>query len=673
MPKRPIELDDLLRFRLAGDTTISPDGSRVAFTVRRVDREKNKTRSAIWLSACDGGDARPFTADGHSDGSPRWSPDGRTLAFVSDRDEDQPQICLIPADGGEARVLTHLEPGGIEELVWSPDGVHLAFTYRATPPERTKKARKEREESGASNPPRVHNAMFYRLDGFGYFDGSYAQIWVLDATTGEAKQLTDEPLPHGSICWSPDGARIGFIANRREDADLKVLFDDLWTVPAEGGDIVQIPAQDGPKYGLAWSPDGEYLAYVGHTDIEDTWGGRNERVLVTPVAGSAEAVDLTGHSDKAVGYATLGDLHDVGGHVAVAWAPDSKALYCPISERGDTRLYRVDFATRAMTPLTPVGMEMGAFTLSADGTRFGLLLGSATDPHDAYVGSIEGDGLALKRLSTVNAEVLAEVDLRMPDAYEVANGQGGLVQGWELRPPDFDAAKQYPCVLYVHGGPAAQYGGQSTPFHELQWLAAQGYVVVFCNPRGSKGYGEEWCSAIRGDWGNNDWTDVQAVADRAAALPHVDAMRMAIMGGSYGGYMTAWAVGHTDRFACAIADRLVGSLPSMAGTCDFPWQHGNEWKGNAWDDPSDLWRCSPLAFAGKITTPLLLIHSDGDLRCPISQAEELFAALRTQRKVVEFVRYPAETSHGMSRNGPPDLRLDRLQRNLAWLDRWLKG
>jgi dipeptidyl aminopeptidase/acylaminoacyl peptidase len=227
-------------------------------------------------------------------------------------------------------------------------------------------------------------------------------------------------------------------------------------------------------------------------------------------------------------------------------------------------------------------------------------------------------------------------------------------------------------VLYVHGGPAAQYGGQSTPFHELQWLAANGYVVVFSNPRGSKGYGEAHTKAIKGDWGHRDWEDVQAVADYAAALPYVDAQRMAIMGGSYGGFMTAWAVGHTDRFRCAIADRLVANLHSMSGTCDFAWQHGKTWKGNAWDDPSDLWRCSPLAYAGRINTPMLIIHSDGDLRCPVGQAEELFAALRAQRKTVELVRYPSESSHGMSRNGPPDLRLDRLRRNLAWLDRYLK-
>lgn len=196
--------------------------------------------------------------------------------------------------------------------------------------------------------------------------------------------------------------------------------------------------------------------------------------------------------------------------------------------------------------------------------------------------------------------------------------------------------------------------------------------MLYVNPRGSKGYGEAHTQAIRGDWGHADYRDVLAATDYACGLDYVDASRTAIMGGSYGGYMTAWAVGHTDRFTCAIADRLVGNLHSMAGTTDFVWRHGDYFKGDAWSDPSDLWRCSPLAFAGKINTPLLIIHSDGDLRCPVGQAEELFAALRLQHKTVEYLRYPAETSHGLSRNGPPDMRLHRLRSNLGWLDRWLK-
>jgi len=675
MSRRPIALEDLLRFRLAGDTQIAPDGRRIVFTVRRIDAEKNKYFTSLWMADTETGECRAFTGDGHSDTLPRWSPDGRQIAFVSDRDKPKTQVYLIPADGGEACALTRLEEGGFRELTWSPDGAKIAFVYRATPEPYREKAKKEREEKGFSSPVRVHTKLFYRLDGFGYFDDSFWQVWVADVKTGEVRPLTDEPYHHGSLTWSPDGRTLAFVSIRRDDWDLAAHRDEIWTIPAEGGEMQRVQAPDGPKYGLAWSPDGRWLAFCGHDDPDDTWGGRNERVLVIPAEGASEARDLTGNSDKAVGYMTLSDMHEVGGGALIQWSPDSQTLYFPISEYGYTALYRVNLDGSGLTRLTTPDCEMGAFSLSRDGERFGVLMGDATYPAEAWVGKPAYDDngeLNLYRLSYLNPFLDKEIEMQMPEPFEVPNGDGGTVHGWTLLPSDFDAARKYPCVLYVHGGPAAQYGGQSTPFHEMQWLAANGYVVLFSNPRGSKGYGEAHTSAIKGDWGNKDWRDIQAVADYGATLSYVDANRMAIMGGSYGGYMTAWAVGHTDRFACAITDRLVGNLHSMAGTCDFPWHHGKFYKGNAWDDPSDLWRVSPLAFAGRINTPLLIIHSDGDLRCPVGQAEELFAALRMQRKTVEFVRYPAESSHGLSRTGPPDLRLDRLRRNLAWLDRFLK-
>jgi dipeptidyl aminopeptidase/acylaminoacyl peptidase len=467
--------------------------------------------------------------------------------------------------------------------------------------------------------------------------------------------------------WSPDGSRILYIADRREDNDLDDR-PELWTIPAGGGEPTRIEAPAGPKEAVAWSPDGKWIAYVGHIWPDDTWGGRNERVMLIPAGGAAEAKDLTGDTDKAVGYLTLADNHESGGGLALIWAPDSESIYFPISEQGATLLYRVNRDGSGLTALTPADKELCCFSMSADGQRFGVTLGDAVEFADAFIGGV-GDW---KKVSDLNRSLKDEVDFQMPEEVRIQS-DGGEVHAWILRPTDFNESRKYPMVVYVHGGPALQYGGKSAPLHEHQWLAANGYVVIFANPRGSKGYGEAHTMAIHGDWGNKDWIDVQAVADYGCSLPYVDSTRTAIMGGSYGGFMTAWAVGHSERFRCAITDRLVGNIHSFSGTVDFAWEHGKFYKGNAWDDPSDMWRCSPLAYAGRINTPLMIVHSDGDLRCPVSQAEELFAALRMQRKEVEFVRYPAESSHGLSRNGPPDLRLDRLRRNLAWLDKYMKG
>jgi acylaminoacyl-peptidase len=265
---------------------------------------------------------------------------------------------------------------------------------------------------------------------------------------------------------------------------------------------------------------------------------------------------------------------------------------------------------------------------------------------------------------------LGDIQLSRPEEIWFKSFDEIELQGWLLKPPNFDPQRRYPLVLYVHGGPAAQYA--NTFFHEFQVLAAQGYMVLYTNPRGSLGREEEFATCIQGDWGNLDYRDLMSAMDYAEKLPYVDIRRMAVAGGSYGGFMVTWIVGHTDRFCCAVSERGVSNRHSAVGTTDNPPMPDGYWSGNAWDKPGQLWAQSPLRFAGNIRTPLLIIHSEGDLRCTIGQAEQLYSALKRLKREVTFLRYPAETSHGLSRNGPPDLRLDRLERIVSWLDRYLK-
>jgi dipeptidyl aminopeptidase/acylaminoacyl peptidase len=671
--QRKVTADDFMRIQLVSDPQLSPDGTQIAFVRKYTDREKNKYRGEIWVVPAAGGEPRRFTGGEWSDGSPRWSPDGTQIAFLSDRQKPKSQIFLIPADGGEAQALTKLEEGGIQDIRWSPDGTQIAFLFRATPEAYRKETVEERQKKELPSPPRFHTRLFYRLDGFGFFDDSFWQVWVADAQTGEAQPLTTGDFNCGAPVWSPDSRTIAFLSDRNEDSDIEQGRDEIWTVPAAGGELTRIPSPRGPKGALAWSPDGRSFAYAGNPDPDDQWGTNNDRVFVLPAAGGETARDLTGHADIAVGYLTLADVHEVGAGDLIRWNADSSALFFAGSVFGDVRLYFVEVRGGDPVAVSPAGQEMGGFSLAPDG-RAAVTLGTPTTPHAIFLltaPNADNPSVRVEPRTHFNKAWLEEVQIAAPEPVAIPNGEGGTVHGWLLKPADFDPARRYPFVLYVHGGPHAQYG--NTLFHEMQLLAAEGYVVLYTNPRGSKGYGEAHTKAIKGDWGGADFRDILAAADYATGLDFVDRNRTAIMGGSYGGFMTAWAVGHTDRFTCAIADRLVANLHSMSGTDDFPWQHGTYFKGNAWEDPSDLWRCSPLAYAGRVKTPLLLIHSDGDLRCDVGQTEELFAALRLQRKTVEFVRYPAETSHGLSRSGPPDLRLDRLNRNLSWLARWLKA
>ncbi len=673
MPRK-MTAEDFMRLQIVSDPQISPDSERIAFVKKSVDAVKSKYRSEIWMAPTLEGEPRRFTGSDSNDTHPRWSPDGSRLAFLSDRQKPKSRIYTIPTDGGEPVALTTLEKeGGIEGFRWSPDGTKIAFLFRETPEAYRKEKVEERQKQEMPSPPRVHTTLNYRHDGGGFIDGAFSQVWVADATTGECTHLTTGPYDCGLPSWSSDSATLAFFSDRRDDRDIAPHYDDgLWTVPAAGGELTRIPTPTGPKHGLAWSPNGARFAYLGNPDLTDTWGTNNPRLFVLPATGGETATDLTGHTDLYVGYASLSDSHEIGAGDTVQWNASSNTLFFPISERGDTRLYLLGAEGGTPFPLSPAGGELGGFSLSSNG-RAAITFGTPLCPQELTV-LLEprqpGEGVEVRSRTDFNRAFAQEVEVIAPEAIAIPHGAGGTVEGWLLKPTDLDPARKYPAIVYVHGGPHTQYG--NILMHEFQFLAANGYVLLFVNPRGSVGYGEAHTKAIKGDWGNKDYEDILAAADYAETLPYVDTQRMAIMGGSYGGYMTAWAVGHTDRFATGIADRLVGNLHSMAGTTDFAWRHGAYFGGDTWNRPLPLWEHSPLAFAGHINTPLLIIHSDGDLRCPVGQAEELFAALRMQGKVVEFVRYPVETSHGMSRNGPPSLRLDRLQRNLAWLDRWLK-
>jgi acylaminoacyl-peptidase len=673
MPRK-LTAEDLFALQIVSDPQFSPDGTQIAFVRKWIDAEKSKYRREIWVVSAQGGAPRQFTCGEGSDTSPRWSPDGTQLAFLSDRKKPENQIFVLPANGGEARALTKLSTeGSLSAIRWSPDGTRIAFLFRETPEAYRKAAVEERQKKELPPPPRVHTRLQYRLDGFGYWEETYPQLWVAEVATGECRPLTEGPFACESPVWSPDGATLAFLSDRREQGDLGPWHQDIWTVPSEGGALTRIASPPGGKRGLTWSPDGKRFAYAGSPDPQDWWQTRNERLFVLPATGGDTALDLTGHTDQTVGYWTLSDSHEISEEDLIQWTADSSALFFPISASGDTRLcFTSAESPGTVIPVSPENAEMSGFSISADG-RAAVTLSTQTTVQELFaLIAPDAEHLTMQCLprTEFNRALLEEVTIYAPETLHIANDEGGTVHGWLLRPPDFDPSQTYPLVLYVHGGPHTQYG--NTFFHELHWLAAEGFCVLYTNPRGSRGYGEDYTRAIIGDWGSVDFDDLMTATDYAAALPFIDANRMAIMGGSYGGFMSAWAVGHTDRFACAITDRPVINMQSMAGTCDFPWPPDAYFKGNAWSDPAELWRCSPLAYAAQIHTPLLIVHSDGDYRCPHGQAEELFAALRLQRKVVEYVRYPTETSHGLSRTGPPSLRLDRLNRNLNWLHRWLK-
>lgn len=669
MPKRPMRPEDLLRFVLVGDPQLSPRGEQVLFTRKTVD-EKNRTVGQLWTVDRQG-TLRQWTSGEKGSGGGRWSPDGSQIFFTSSR-EGTSQVYSIPTNGGEARKLTSFPEGAIGEVRLSPDGSKLALTFRPLIPTETKEAKKEREEKGLSEPPVEIDHLWYRLDGDGYFANERHALYLVDAKSGEATKLLDDD-PHGSYAydWSPDSMELCVVHNATKDPFVEKPNKQIWRVTLDGKSTLVEGLPKGDKESPRWSPDGKWIAYAGDVDEDDPWGTRNTKLYVVPAEGG-KARDLTGATDYDLSVATLSDTKDAAFGTPMEWKSDSSGLYVQVGTHGEQQLGfvpldgGVDLLTEGRHTLTIGNVKAGAVA---------AIYGDATHlPEVAVIEPELATGRLVPRLLTdFNSDLLEEVEIAEPEEVLIDTTDGLKLHGWVLRPPASISQEAGPAVLQVHGGPHTQYGWAF--FHEFQCQVAEGYTVVYTNPRGSKGYGEAWTAAIRGDWGHKDWEDVQAATEWIKAQPWADTSKLAIMGGSYGGFMTNWAIGHTHDFACAITDRCVSNMVSMAGNSDFPFNKEGYFGGYPWgglEAIAPLWKQSPLAYFDGVKTPTLVIHSVGDLRCNIEQGEQVFSALQMQGVPSRFVRYPVSTSHGMSRSGPPDLRQHRLREILGWLGRFLK-
>ena len=684
MPKRPIRAEDLLRVVFVGDPQISPEGDRVLFTHKKIDVDKNKYVTNLFTVDLEGRLTQWTQGETGASGG-RWSPDGGAIAFVSKREGKASQIYVLPTSGGEARKLTSLPEGAFGELRWSPDGRYLAFTFREQIEEWKEGNKEAREKKGLSRAPLVTDSFLYRLDGDGYFGMQRFGLYVVEVETGDLKPLggTDRDgkarpytaAPDGNYAydWSADSKELAVVHSANARPHIEPPNDQIWRLTLDGQAWKLDGLPKGEKRAVRWSPDGLWLAYAGDVDEEDPWGTRNTKAYVVAASGG-EAKDLTGHQDYDVDVATLSDTKDAGGVTVLEWAADGGGLFVQIGHRGESQ---VGYVKRegGVELLTEGHHSIAVGNRSRNGRRIAAAVGNATRlPEVAIIEPELGTGrLVPKVLTNLNGAFHDEIRLSEPEEFTVDSTDGVQVHGWVMKPIDYLPPRRYPVALEIHGGPHTQYGWAF--FHEFQLLAAQGYVVVYTNPRGSKGYGEAFCAAIRGDWGNKDWDDVQAVTRWMQHQPYIHPGQMAVMGGSYGGYMTNWVIGHTHDFRCAITDRCVSDMVSMSGNSDFPFNRDGYFKGIPYgdlDDIRELWRQCPLSYFKNVKTPTLVIHSEGDLRCNIEQSEQVFHALQVQGIESRFVRYPSNTSHGMSRSGPPDMRLHRLNEITAWLERFLR-
>ena len=722
--KRNITEKDLWDFVWIGDPQVSPDGSRVAFVRVTVNEKKEGYNTSIWSVPTTGGEESHQLTKGDHDSTPRWSPDGKFLLFIRATEKDgkpEPaQLSILPMSGGDSFSFTDL-PKGASNPVWSPDGKTIAFTSETNAEDLAKQEKKKKKEEelkkalssvtpSASPEPskspaeknastknasddaakkaevesehesdvRVITRAVYREDNEGYTDPKHpAHLWAIQAPRNadekvQPKQLTFGRFDEGNVVWSKDGAQIYFVSLHIDEPYYEQPKSELYSIGANGGNATKINTIEMDMGQLSLSPDGKQLAFVASVTTPvnsytqpDLW--------IVDLAPNAKPRNLTDKFDFDIGDGPFGDNAPprAGGRSAPIWSPDGRSLVEIYGKQGKAILASFDVATGAATDLVNGNQAISRSRASRDGSKIVYTVSTPTRVGDLFLLDRQSPNAQPQQLTDVNKELFSKLNLTEPEEISYKSFDGKMIQAWVQKPPDFNAAKKYPLILNIHGGPHAAYGYIFE--HEVQWMAAKGYVVLFPNPRGSTTYGQDFGNVIQYHYPGDDFKDLMAGVDEVVRRGYIDEKKLGVTGGSGGGLLTNWVVGHTTRFAAAVAQRDIASWAHWWYTADFTLFQPAWFKGPPFDEEQDFKARSPITYIKEVKTPMMFILGEADYRTPPGAGgEEMFRALKFRKIPTVMVRFPNE-SHELSRSGQPWHRVERLQNIIGWFDHWLLG
>jgi dipeptidyl aminopeptidase/acylaminoacyl peptidase len=644
--RRTLTVDDLFALKRVSDPQVSPDGRWVAYVVGTTTLKDEKSESRIWMMPLAGGDPIPMTTRGGSASSPRWSPDGKSLGFLVARQEGKTQVWTLNRQGGEAEQLTEVKQG-VSGFEWSPDGGRLALLVRDMNPE-------ERGDTSwigraAKTPePWVMDRLQFKRDNSGYLNDERTHLYVFDLAGKQLRQLTEGAWDDGSPAWSPDGRSIAFVSNR--DPVDGTYNSDIWIVGADdttrGSSTRRLTTNGGQDGSPAWSPDGKWIAYTTQPSTEPVALIYDPSQLAIIAAEGGTPRLVTGSLDR--------DLS------RPRWSPDGRRILAILEDSGDQHLVSVDPADGALTRLVAGTRTVSGYSLAPDGAPVVLV----SEPHlPAELFGVRNSGLI--RLTHVNQALVDSLRLGEVRDIQFKSRDGTAVEAFVYTPPDYVAGQRYPTLLRIHGGPVSQYDRGFN--FEAQLFAANGYVVVMTNPRGSSGYGSKFARAIMADWGTRDFEDVMAAVDETIRLGYADADRLGVGGWSYGGILTNYVITKSTRFKGAVT-----GASEVLYTANYGHDHYQYlWEiemGLPWKNQKEWDRISPFWSVEKIVTPTLIMGGEKDWNVPILNSEQLYQALKRLGRTTQLVVYPGQ-HHGIQK---PSYQKDRLQRYLEWYDRYVK-